>query len=209
MEIKAVLLDLGNVVLGVDGGRVLNYWSSASSTSPEVLRSLWSIDEQYERLEKGEIDFKAYSSYLSIKFEISLPYQQWITGWNKLWTQPIKPTINLLPKIASNYELYALTNTNRIHADFFKNEYSSELSHFKHLFISNEIGLRKPEPECFNFVCDYIGLDPQQILFLDDTATNVRAARDTGILAKHVEKPQNGEEILNDFLEIPNSHEQK
>ena len=202
MEIKAVLLDLGNVVLGVDGGLVLNYWSAASSTSPEVLRSLWSIDEQYERHEKGQIDFKAYSSYLSNKFEITLPYAQWITGWNKLWTKPIKPTVNLLPKIASNYELYALTNTNRTHADFFKKEYSSELSYFKHLFISNEIGLRKPEHECYNFVCDYIGLDPNQILFLDDTTVNVFAAREVGILAKHVQKPQHGEEILNVFLDI-------
>ena len=112
------------------------------------------------------------------------------------------PTVNLLPRIAENYELYALTNTNRIHADFFKREYCSELSNFNHLFISNEIGLRKPEPESFEFVCEYIDLQPSQVLFLDDTRMHVLAAQTLGILAQWVEKPQDGEQILNDFLEI-------
>ena len=202
MEIKAVLLDLGNVILGVDGRLVLDYWSTASSTPFKILSSLWSIDEQYEQHERGEIDFETYSLHLSTKFEISLTYEQWMIGWNKLWTQPIIPTVKLLPNIASNYELFALTNTNRIHANYFKKEYRSELSHFKHLFISNEIGLRKPEPECFEFVCEYIDFKPSQILFLDDTKVHVLAAQTLGIQAQQVEKPQAGEQILSEFLEI-------
>ena len=202
MEIKAVLLDLGNVVLGVDFRRVFKYWSEVSCTPLNIFHTHWSIDKPYESHEKGQIDFETYSHHLSTTFDITLTLDQWITGWNQLWTQPVTSTVNLLPRIAENYQLYALTNTNRIHADFFKREYCSELSNFNHLFISNEIGLRKPEPECFEFVCKYIDLQPSQVLFLDDTKMHVLAAQTLGILAQQVEKPQDGEQILNDFLEI-------
>jgi len=45
-------------------------------------------------------------------------------------------------------------------------------------------------------------LKPSQILFLDDTKMHVLAAQTLGILAQQVEKPQAGEQILSEFLEI-------
>jgi putative hydrolase of the HAD superfamily len=196
MGTSAVLLDLGNVVLGVDFRRVFDYWSKVSNTPKEHFYSRWSLDKAYKDHEKGLIDFKTYSAHLSEQFHIKLEQDQWLAGWNQLWTKPIKSTITLLPVIASKYKLYALTNTNRIHADFFKNAYQTELSHFEKIYISSELGLRKPDAECFDHVCNDIGLPPQEVLFLDDTREHVLGANKVGVNAHQVSKDIEASQIL-------------
>ena len=200
MKIDAVLLDLGNVVLGVDFRRVFDYWSKISHTPPEHFYSEWSIDTEYQDFEKGLIDFKDYSAHLSEKFQINLNQDQWLKGWNELWTKPITSTIDLLPKISSVYKLFALTNTNRIHAEFFKQKYKVELSHFEKIYISNEIGLRKPDVECYQHVCNDISLPPEKVLFLDDTQEHVLGAKRFGINAQQVTKELGANQIISKAL---------
>ncbi len=200
MHVGAVLLDLGNVVLGVNFRRVFDYWSEVSNTPSERFYSSWSIDKPYQDHEKGLIDFNTYSSHLSEKFQIKLDQDKWMKGWNQLWTEPIKSTIDLLPVIASKYELYALTNTNRVHADFFKKTYRKELSNFQKIYISNEIGLRKPDAACFDYVCSDINLPPQEVLFLDDTKEHVLGAKKAGIIAQQVTKELGANQILSASL---------
>lgn len=42
MDIDAILLDLGNVVLGVDFRRVFDFWSELSQVPSERFYSRWS-----------------------------------------------------------------------------------------------------------------------------------------------------------------------
>ena len=54
------------------------------------------------------------------------------------------------------------------------------------VFVSSDLGLRKPEPEAFLAVARRIGLPLQAILFFDDTLENVHGARAVGMRAVHV-----------------------
>jgi putative hydrolase of the HAD superfamily len=47
-----------------------------------------------------------------------------------------------------------------------------------------ELGARKPQPAFFAEAARRIGADPAAILFIDDTARNVAAARDVGLAAE-------------------------
>ena len=196
MDIDAILLDLGNVVLGVDFRRVFDCWSELSQVPSERFYSRWSIDAAYKEHEKGLIDFETYSDHLSQKFQISLTQDQWSKGWNELWTQPIKSTVDLLPELASKFELYALSNTNLIHADFFKKEYQPELSDFHKIYISNEIGLRKPDVECFEYICEETRVSPEKVFFLDDTLEHIAGAKSFGINAEQVTSELGADQIL-------------
>ena len=158
------------------------------------------MDEAYEQHERGEIDFDEYSLHLSNRFKITLSREQWLGGWNQLWTSPIGEVAEALPNIASKYRLYALTNTNEIHADYFNRQYPNTLSNFKKIFISNEIGLRKPEKLCYQYVCEKIELQPQEIFFLDDTKGHVIGARHHHIRAEQVTVSQNAVFLLKKFL---------
>lgn len=56
---------------------------------------------------------------------------------------------------------------------------------FDAVVISGEVGLRKPDPEIFLLTARRIGLRPQQCVFVDDLAVNVRGAGAVGMIGVH------------------------
>lgn len=183
---KAVLLDLGNVVLGVDFRRVFSAWAEAANVSEQVFYDRWQIDDAYADHETGKIDFDQYADRLAERFKVNLSREQWRDGWNSLWTEPFHSVIELLPAIASRYDLYAFTNTNDTHAECWRALYGSALRPFEHIFVSSEIGVRKPHVDAFHYVCRAAGSEAGHTLFLDDTLENVKGALDAGLQAHHV-----------------------
>ena len=51
------------------------------------------------------------------------------------------------------------------------------------LIYSHEEGLEKPDPRFYMLACERLGVEPQEIVFLDDVAGHVAAARALGIHA--------------------------
>jgi putative hydrolase of the HAD superfamily len=57
----------------------------------------------------------------------------------------------------------------------------SEMVEF--IIYSHEVGMSKPDPRIFDLLCERLGLPPDEIIFLDDVAVHVAAARKLGIHA--------------------------
>ena len=57
---------------------------------------------------------------------------------------------------------------------------------FEHQFASHLMGKIKPDAEAFEHVLDSLGCRASQVLFLDDNALNVQAARSLGMRAQQV-----------------------
>jgi putative hydrolase of the HAD superfamily len=55
---------------------------------------------------------------------------------------------------------------------------------FSRQFYSCEMGVAKPDPAYFTTIIEQLDLDPNTVLFLDDTEANVDSARATGIHAE-------------------------
>ena len=177
----AVLLDLGNVVLGVDFRRVFRYWAAAANVDEDRFYEHWSLDDAYQAHERGEIPFSDYAEHLGSLFDVTLDEASWLAGWNDIWTEPFADVITLLPEVAARYPLYCFTNTNEAHTVYWRANYPEALTSFKHIFVSSEIGARKPQPSAFQTVCQEMGHPPSQVLFLDDTQENVDGALEAGL----------------------------
>ena len=67
------------------------------------------------------------------------------------------------------------------------NEYPRERWHelFDTTVISGEVGMRKPEPEIYRLVADRLGVTPQECVFVDDIATNIKGAVAVGMVGVH------------------------
>jgi epoxide hydrolase-like predicted phosphatase len=69
------------------------------------------------------------------------------------------------------------------------NRESYEFDHFDTLFdavvISGEVGLRKPDPEIYALAARDVGVPPEQCVFVDDIAANVRGAVAAGMVGVH------------------------
>jgi HAD superfamily hydrolase (TIGR01509 family) len=102
----------------------------------------------------------------------------------------------LLERAAESLPLYAFSNTNSAHVEHFSQAYADVLGHFREMFLSSAIGLRKPDAEAYDHVVKAIGVPAERIVFFDDLAENIEGARARGLTAVHVTSPDDVAEAL-------------
>jgi glucose-1-phosphatase len=102
----------------------------------------------------------------------------------------------LLARAGKRLPLYVFSNTNGAHADHFSHAYADVLGHFREIFLSSSIGLRKPDAEAYDHVVKAIGVPAGRIVFFDDLAENIEGARARGLTAVHVTSPDDVSEAL-------------
>ena len=183
---EALLFDLGGVVFDIDFERALGYWAAHAGVPVETLRPFYAIDPCYERHERGEIDAAEYFNGLRDKLGIVLSDDQFAAGWNAIFLQEFPGVFDLLEELANRIPIYAFSNSNLTHQRFWEKKYAKTLGLFQEVFVSCEVGLRKPESAAFRHVACAIGTDPEALLFFDDTHENVDGAREVGMTAIHV-----------------------
>lgn len=93
--------------------------------------------------------------------------------------------VGCMAELSKKYPLYLLTNNNPISRRAFDTLMqqiglnSAEL--FTKQFYSFEMKMLKPSREIYLKAVQEIGLEPSEILFIDDSPTNCRAAEEVGI----------------------------
>lgn len=103
---------------------------------------------------------------------------------------PIKAeTAAAVRSVYGRYPLYLLSNNNPIGmpACLELMEEAGIGGLYEDMFISSEMKMLKPSPEFYREAIRRIGLPPEEILFIDDSLTNVEAARAQGMDAKWLE----------------------
>ena len=95
----------------------------------------------------------------------------------------------LLARASGRLPLYAFSNTNNAHVEHFTQAFADVLGHFREIYLSSAIGLRKPDAAAYDHVVESIGLSASRIVFFDDLAENIEGARARGLTAVHVTSP--------------------
>jgi HAD superfamily hydrolase (TIGR01509 family) len=185
-----LLFDLGRVVLDIDFSKVVACWAGHARCAPADLAGRFSWrDDFYQRHEKGEISDGEFFAALRAMLGVDLSDAQFLEGWNKIFAGEMPGIAALLARAAQRLPLYAFSNTNNAHVAHFSTEYADILGHFREIFLSSAIGLRKPDAAAYDHVVKEIGVPADRIVFFDDLAENIAGARDRGLNAVHVTSP--------------------
>src|SRR4051812_1670648 len=192
----ALLFDLGRVVLDTDFARALACWAGHAGCEPAHLVGRFSAGEAYERHERGEISDAEFFASLRRSLAIDLTDAQFLEGWNAIFAGSMPEIEPLLARASRSLPLYALSNTNRAHEAHFLHAYAGVLGHFRKLFLSSTIGLRKPEAAAYDHVVREIGVPAERIVFFDDLAENIDGARARRLIAIQVTSPRDGADAL-------------
>ncbi len=195
-EPEALLFDLGNVVIEIDFGRVFDAWSTASGVPAQTLGERFSFDAHYQRHERGEISAAEYFGSLRSSLGVQLSDEEFARGWNAVFVGEVPGIAAVLQRARAHFPLHVFSNSNHVHHAWWAREYEKTLRVFHKVFVSSDMGRRKPEPGAFLAVAQDIGVPLPQILFFDDTAENVLAARRLGMQAVHVKAPADIEQAL-------------
>ncbi len=199
-SVDALLFDLGGVVIEIDFDRVFSHWALSSNQSLEIIKSRFAFDSNYERHERGEIDASEYFASLRKSMEINITDEEFTAGWNSLYVGETPGASTLLSKVAEKLSIYAFTNSNFTHQLVWSKKFKQVLSLFREVFVSSEIGKRKPEPAAFHAISFEIGVKLENILFFDDSLENIVGAEKVGMQTVHVKSPKDIEIGLKTFL---------
>ena len=189
-EVGALLFDFGGVLIEISFDRVFARWADLAGVDVELVKSRFQHGEAYQGHERGELAFSAYFQSLREELRIDLTDAQFADGWNQVFGPEFEETVALLPVLRARVPLYLFSNTNAFHFDYWRSRYARALEPFQRMFISCEMGIRKPHREAFERVAAEIGLPPGRILFFDDTEANIEGARAAGMHAVHVRSPE-------------------
>lgn len=189
MKTEALIFDLGKVVFDVSFDRTFEYWSQASGTPVEEIKSTFRFDEIYEQFEVAALTPQQFRKAVCERNHFNLPDAEFDAGWCNLYLDAYPEVVELIRQLKPAYRIVALTNTNEIHARVWKVKYADALSHFGKVFSSHEMRLRKPDAEAFNAVLKWLGAKPEEVIFADDNSANVKGAAAVGIRSLLVSSP--------------------
>ena len=181
-KLKLAIFDLGQVCIRTHIERCYIDWEDMAGIRPGSVSRDFPIDDQYEDYERGSISGRSYAEYFCMINELTLDFEQWREGWNAMFGEVIEPTLKTIRVMKdAGVKVVALSNTNATHAAYWQEAYRDVANIFDHRYLSNEIGMRKPEDRVFEFILEQQQCDASEAVFFDDLLENVKAAKRLGI----------------------------
>ena len=197
---KALLVDVGGVLLELHFERPIALWAQSEGISFESLKSRFQLDSSAHRqMETGRMAMDDYFAELRAQLGLSITLANMADGWQQVLGGPMPGMLAVLAELRAaqpHLPFHVLSNTGPAHAPVWRTTLAPLLAAFERIYCSHEIGLMKPDAACFAHICADLRLAPQEILFLDDTLVNVAGARAAGLRAARVTKANDAKAVL-------------
>ena len=183
-----VLFDLGGVFVHVDPEpSIRRLRARFSGLNGAALRDFFEDSPAALEYELGRIDTDAFYRRVVRDLGLDLGRGEFEACWNEIF-EPIRPMIDLLPRLKPRYGLVLLSNTNPLHFETIGERWSF-YGHFDAVVLSYEVGAMKPDARMYEAALARCGSSPEACLFFDDREENVLAAEEAGIRSFVFEAP--------------------
>jgi epoxide hydrolase-like predicted phosphatase len=190
MSIRAVIFDLGGVVIGSPLHAVAAYERelglARNAVNHVVVRS--GPTGAWSRLERGELGLEEFYPL----FEADCGAHEVVIDAREMMRRvaeiavPRPAMLDAIRRLRSGgLKVAALTN-NWITED----EGTGALRALFDVFVESiAVGLRKPDPRIYQLVCRELDVEPAEAVFLDDIGSNLKTARELGMTTIKVDEP--------------------
>lgn len=179
---KAIIFDIGNVLIHFDAERMLRQISHVLGISESQAIDLYMHQELGILYEKGLVTSEEF--FQRFRQLAQLPHAD--EAFWRAFCDIFKPNPEMETLIRDLKErgqrLVLLSNTCEAHFDYIYKEFEL-LTLFDSAILSYQVGARKPERAIFEAAVKAAGVPPQQCLYTDDITAYVSAARELEIPA--------------------------
>lgn len=197
--IRAVLFDLGKVLVDFDLDICIHKLARTSGRDSEEIKSLMFAPRMHE-FERGRLTGEEFLGEIHAALDYPDTLDSMIHAFNDIFS--IMPdNVALLERISKKLPVGLVSNTNHLHAEFVESRYSFPSLFTKRIY-SQETGFRKPEAEIFEVACEALGTVPGESLFIDDLLSNIEGARKLGFHTIHLEPGRDLAAELRRFPEL-------
>jgi len=176
------IFDLGNVIVDIDFNRVLGVWSDYSRVPLANLQSKFTIGEPFHLHERGQISDEQFAQRLGHDLGMALSYEQFTAGWQAIFVGLRKETIAVMQALREQgHRVVVLSNTNQLHCEFWPDEYPEVAQAADKIYLSQQMGMRKPDAEIYLKLLEEEGFSADNAVFFDDNEDNIKSAQQLGI----------------------------
>lgn len=193
---KNIIFDLGDVVLNIDYNKAVEEFKKLGLDNFAEHFSQAKQKHLFDLYEKGQISSDEFRDTIKKEFKNTIINQQIDDAWNSLLLDLPKERLLLLKKIKNTHRTFLLSNTNEIHIIQF-NKYLNQTyrindlsDYFEKMYLSYEVGMRKPDAEIFELVLNQNKLIASETLFIDDSKQHIDSAQGLGINTYWLQKPE-------------------
>jgi glucose-1-phosphatase len=188
-KIRAVIFDIGRVLVGIDVARAMRGMASGLSLSPEELWSAIEKDPRWKDWQEGRISARDWHLHMKQRFGGSATFEEFTEMWNlALDPDPIHGK-ELFEKLSKRYRLALLSNTDAIHVAHMEARYDF-FSYFPFRIYSCMVGATKPSPIIYREALRACRVRAEEAVYVDDIQAYVEAAQRLGMAGVHFRSPQ-------------------
>ncbi|MFX0023373.1 MAG: HAD family hydrolase [Candidatus Hermodarchaeota archaeon] len=202
MKVKAVIFDLGGVVINLDFSNFYNKIIIQSPLNKPQTPIMLEFFRQSDMYHQGTMtDDEFYQLACDLLQVCMLDQSDFFDAFNSIISGYNTDVAEIIKSIreSNQFKLLALSNVNASHWNFILNKGWAFIHWFDELILSHETHLIKPNPEAFEFAIKKAGCKPKQIVYIDDGLNNIRSAKKLGINGI---KFTNSDELLNELRKL-------
>jgi FMN phosphatase YigB (HAD superfamily) len=184
---EAIVFDLGAVILNIDYNLTRTAFEKLGVRNFDEMYSQSSADMLFRNLETGKISEENFYYEINKCTGLQLSPVEIKLAWCAMLLNFREGSLLFLDKLKPKYKLFLLSNTNHIHIPEFNKIYNEKkrakpfIDFFEKAYYSCDIGLRKPDSACYEWVLKEEKLVPGKAIFVDDSIQNVAAAELAGM----------------------------
>jgi glucose-1-phosphatase len=184
MQFPVLIFDFGNVVAYFDYLRFFDRLASRVGRSGDAVRAQLleqGFNRLHARFESGLMTPREFAESVAAGLELSLPLEEFVRDWEDIfWLN--EPVSRLIAAIDTDgYTLILGSNTNEVHATYFRRRFAATLDRFDAYVLSYEVGCLKPDRRFYEACVKAAGAPAGSCVFIDDMAENVAGARAAGL----------------------------
>jgi len=188
-RIRAIIFDIGRVLIRVDISRATSGLASGLSLTPEEVWSAIEKDPCWLDWQEGRISPRDWHLHVTKRLGASLTFEQFTEVWNRaLDPNPIQSE-SFLEKLSKKYRLALLSNTDSIHMT----EEEARFPFFRFFPVriySFRVGASKPDPVIYREALRACRVRAEEAVYIDDIGAYAEAAQRLGMTGLVFRSPQ-------------------
>lgn len=181
-----LIFDLGGVLIDIDYQATEIAFTEIGMNDFKTNYSQLYQSELFDKIETGHVSPQHFINKLLDFCLVGTSPNKVVAAWNAMLGEFPKRKIEILLELKELMPIYLLSNTNEIHMARVYEAWNKVSTIpmdqiFTEVFLSYEIGKRKPDVSTFNWVCEKLQIEPSKTLFLEDSPQNIEGAKKAGL----------------------------
>ena len=188
-KIRAIIFDIGRVLVRIDVGRALSGLAEKVALTPEELWLALEKHPSWIDWQEGRITPRDFYLSVTKRFAITPTFEQFTEIWNRvLHPEPILNDAFLAP-LAKKYRLCLLSNTDPIHVAYMEAN-CDFMRFFPNRIFSCAVGVSKPNPLIYRAALQACKVEAAEAVYIDDIPAYAEAARRLGLAGIVFQSPE-------------------